>query len=276
MFLTLFKWLFMYNHFPGPNLHNITVVINTWHRPLRLKTSIEHYSDCTSVIDVRIVWSEPTPVPVDTFIHDTPIKYHRYRTSSINNRFRPIPNIKTHAIFSVDDDVLVSCASLQRAVETWSTSPDTIVGFVARTTSETLEYQHFWWTWWTGRYNIILTKAAVFHKNYLEYYTDYAPKRAYRWIDEHSNCEDILMSFMIANKTRMSPIWVSGHYYDSGAFEGLSMKLNHKSVRTECVQNFTKDFGYNPLVYSYQKVYPVRTLWPFGLASTWLEWFSPI
>ncbi len=270
--ITWFSWF----SFSYPNVHNVTVVINTWHRPLRLKTSIEHYSKCTSVNDVRIVWSESTPKPADTFIHNTSIKYRQYFTNSINNRFQTIPDINTPAIFSVDDDVLVGCTSLQRAIETWSTSTETIVGFVARTTSEAHEYQYFWRTWWTGRYNMILTKAAVFHKKYLEYYTEHAPKRAYKWIDKHNNCEDILMSFMIANKTRMAPIWISGHYYDSGAFEGLSMKPKHKNIRTECVQNFTKDFGYNPLVYSYQKVYPVRTLWPFGLASTWLEWFSPI
>ena len=176
MLFYLFTTWFSFLH---PNIHNVTVVINTWHRPLRLKTSIEHYSTCTSVNDVRIVWT--------------------------------LPDINTPAIFSVDDDVLVGCTSLQRAIETWSTSTETIVGFVARTTSETHGYQHFWWTWWTGRYNIILTKAAVFHKKYLEYYTEHAPKRAYTWIDKHNNCEDILMSFMIANKTRMAPIWISGH-----------------------------------------------------------------
>lgn len=49
-----------------------------------------------------------------------------------NSRFRPIEDLKTDAIFSVDDDVIVPCSTLDYAFSVWLTTPSTMVGFVPR------------------------------------------------------------------------------------------------------------------------------------------------
>lgn len=35
------------------------------------------------------------------------------------------------------------------------------------------------------------------------------------WVDEHMNCEDIAMNFLIANVTGKAPIKVSKHFFYS-------------------------------------------------------------
>lgn len=51
---------------------------------------------------------------------------------SLNNRFKPLPDVRTDAIFSVDDDLLVPCETLEFAFELWTSAPDQLVGFVPR------------------------------------------------------------------------------------------------------------------------------------------------
>lgn len=45
------------------------------------------------------------------------VVYHGMPTSSFNNRFLPIPGVKTDAILSIDDDILTSCDNIQDAFE---------------------------------------------------------------------------------------------------------------------------------------------------------------
>ena len=103
-----------------------TIVLNTFKRPERLRIAIEHYSKCGSTVGaIRIPWSEVgVPIPsVEThrelFEKCVDVRFEGpHNTTSINNRFLPIPDvIENSAIFSVDDDVLVSCDSLLFAFE---------------------------------------------------------------------------------------------------------------------------------------------------------------
>ena len=52
------------------------------------------------------------------------------------------------------------------------------------------EYHSWWYVWWTGRYSIVLTKAAVFHKGYLRlYHGPSMPSAVRQYVDDHMNCE---------------------------------------------------------------------------------------
>lgn len=89
-----------------------------------------------------MVWSENDP-PSDSLkdhlkrivikaAHKPSFKFDLNEEDNLNNRFKPIKNLRTDAIFSVDDDVLVPCDVLDFAFTVWQTAPSTMVGFVPR------------------------------------------------------------------------------------------------------------------------------------------------
>jgi len=51
-------------------------------------------------------------------------------------RFEPLPFIKTEAILSLDDDVVLTTDEIDFAFHVWQSFPDRIVGFPARS--------HYW------------------------------------------------------------------------------------------------------------------------------------
>jgi glucuronyl/N-acetylglucosaminyl transferase EXT2 len=59
---------------------------------------------------------------------------------------------------------------------------------------------------------MVLTGAAFYHKYWHHLFTE-APspeaKEIKRWVDEHMNCEDLAMNFLISNMTGKAPIKVS-------------------------------------------------------------------
>lgn len=122
-----------------------TILINTWKRSDLLKQSIVHYTSCSSVDSIRIVWSEPDP-PSDSlrgFLRkvvqsnskdgkEIDLKFEFNKEDSLNNRFKEIKDLMTEAIFSIDDDVVFPCSSVEFAFSVWRSAPDTMVGFVPR------------------------------------------------------------------------------------------------------------------------------------------------
>jgi len=119
--------------------------MNTWKRYDLLKQSIKHYSSCPRLESVHIVWSEPNP-PSDIllkFLHhvvkskpkdgrQVKLRFDINKEDSLNNRFKEIKDLETDAVFSIDDDVIFPCSSVEFAFDVWQSAPDTMVGFVPR------------------------------------------------------------------------------------------------------------------------------------------------
>lgn len=55
---------------------------------------------------------------------------------------------------------------------------------------------------------MVLTGAAFYHKYWNYVYTTQMPSEIKDWVDEHMNCEDIAMNFLVANITNKPPIKV--------------------------------------------------------------------
>ncbi|KAI3799990.1 hypothetical protein L1987_35296 [Smallanthus sonchifolius] len=122
-----------------------TLLINTWKRYDLLKQSISHYTSCPGLDSIHIVWSEPDP-PSDSLVKflnqvvNSNAKNGRYieltfdinKEDSLNNRFKEIKNPITDAVFSIDDDIIFHCSSVEFAFSVWRSAPDTMVGFVPR------------------------------------------------------------------------------------------------------------------------------------------------
>lgn len=49
--------------------------------------------------------------------------------------------------------------------------------------------------------SMVLTGAAFYHKYYHYLFTSQMPGDVKAWIDNHMNCEDIAMNFLITNTT---------------------------------------------------------------------------
>ncbi|KAL3693498.1 hypothetical protein R1sor_007149 [Riccia sorocarpa] len=136
-----------------------------------------------------------------------------------------------------------------------------MVGFVPRMhwpkktkhAREQYTYGGWWSVWWTGTYSMILTKAAFIHKDYLDLYTSRMPSPILSYVKEERNCEDIAMSFLVANYTDAPPIWVKGDIHEIGS-TGISSLAGHSKRRTACVNYFVDVFGRMPLVSTRVKI----------------------
>ena len=128
---------------------HFTILINTWRRPDLLKKAVQHYSLCPNVDTIRIVWSESTEPPSEPLLtylqssvraashklksrHTIKLKIDMHNEDNLNTRFKPLEDLATNAIFSVDDDVVVDCDTLAFAFNVWCSAQESMVGFVPR------------------------------------------------------------------------------------------------------------------------------------------------
>ncbi|CAM9105372.1 unnamed protein product [Choristocarpus tenellus] len=247
-----------------------TVRMNTWRRNDLLQKSATHFASCPFVHKVQIVWSdqENSPPRMDFFDAGvrSKIEFEIHDTSSLSHRFHAIEPIETDGVFSVDDDVIVPCGDLWFAFETWVSSSATMVGFHPRLVtydkhSTAYSYKPSRFVFWTGIYNSVLTKCSFLHKDHLAAYSDMVTQPVLDYIDEHRNCEDIAMSFVVAQKWKVPPIWVSGKVVEIGS-KGISSFHDHFKARSKCVDFFEEAFGDMPLIRTNGKVVQVSSgLW---------------
>lgn len=276
-----------------------TVVVNTFRRPERLVKSIRHYGQCPGVDAIRIVWSESPDPPrhLADLSPTVPVRFDVHTRNSINNRFLPLEDLATDAVFNVDDDILVDCASLQFGFDAWRLSPHTLVGYNARIHSRGSDsigegeggagqggtcgygYKQWWHVWWRGEYSIVLTKAAFCHRKYFDMYTNDLPKDVWNYVHEGRNCEDIAMQFLVSNASGLPPIWVKGSYSDSGVIDfkgGVSTGKNHYRKRSDCLTRFAEAFGGLPLVTTKVTVSPFSQWSPYHGPPAFWEWLHPV
>lgn len=257
------------------------VLINTWKRDSLLKQSVAHYASCSCTDSIHIVWSERDSPSDDLYSYLSKIvlsqsqsankpnfRFELNEEDNLNNRFKPIKDLKNDAIFSVDDDVIVPCSTLNFAFTVWQSASDTMVGFVPRMHWLAEEkggmtyykYGGWWSVWWMGTYSIILSKAAFFHRKYLDLYTYKMASSIHNYVTRERNCEDIAMALLIANSSRAPPIWVKGKVYETGSY-GISSLKGHNLRRNECLNYFTSVYGKLPLLSTNMKVIDGQNDW---------------
>ncbi|KAF5204085.1 glycosyltransferase family 64 protein C4-like, partial [Thalictrum thalictroides] len=99
------------------------------------------------------------------------------------------------------------------------------------------KYGGWWSVWWMGSYSMVLSKAAFFHKKYLDIHTYEMPASIHDYVTRERNCEDIAMSLLVANATGNPPIWVKGKIYEIGS-TGISSLKGHSNRRNNCLNDF--------------------------------------
>jgi len=275
------------------------VVINTFKRPKQLKLAVRHYAQTcgkpAGVSQVFVIWCEEAdpPDPESFFDNDGNVRggsssqQDRDRRAtirmvrspnSLNSRFVPIPDLKSKAIFMVDDDVQVDCFGLHQGFLAWKSYPFSTVGYYPRLASSP---RSAWWSSATatgsGGYiehtwpivflrqqvNFILTKACFLHERYMALYSsdEHHPKEIRDYVDKYMNCEDVAMSLLVANFTRAergrpaTPVFVEGRVSDAGLFNGISTGSGFVERRAACLTDLTAIYekhGWEaPLNYTY-------------------------
>ncbi|XP_042509850.1 glycosylinositol phosphorylceramide mannosyl transferase 1-like [Macadamia integrifolia] len=265
----------------SPSRGGYTVLINTWKRNSLLKQAVGHYASCSGTDALRVIWSESDP-PSKSLkdylkhivqsksqtAHKPNFKFDLNEEDNLNNRFKPIKDLRTDAIFSVDDDVIIPCTTLDMAFTVWQSAPSTMVGFVPRMHWIDIKkdgvahykYGGWWSVWWMGTYSMVLSKAAFFHRKYLDLYTYTMPSSIRDYVTRERNCEDIAMSLLVANATGAPPVWVKGKIYEIGS-SGISSLKGHSNRRNTCLNDFVSLYGTMPLVSTNLKAVDARHEW---------------
>lgn len=102
-------------------------------------------------------------------------------------------------------------------------------------------------------YSIMLTKAAMMHKDYLGLYFKHTPQALLAFIDASRNCEDLAMAFLITQESQRAPVWISMPFYDTGA-GGISAGSSHFDIRRQCVKMLEEHYKVVTLPVGYQKI----------------------
>ncbi|XP_055842847.1 exostosin-2 [Episyrphus balteatus] len=233
-----------------------TAVILTYDRVESLFTLIQKLAIVPSLQKILVVWNNQKKLPPLPSMFPKilkPFKVIQTRANKLSNRFFPYDEIETEAILTIDDDIVMLTADeLDFGYEVWREFPDRIVGFPSRI--------HVWdnvtlrWRYeseWTNQISMVLTGAAFHHKYWSYMYTNAMPGDIKDWVDEHMNCEDIAMNFLVANITNKPPIKVTPRKKfkcpECTNTEMLSADLNHMMERSACIDRFAKIYGSMPL-----------------------------
>lgn len=171
---------------------------------------------------------------------------------SLNNRFNPVPELRTGAVLIADDDVWTPMEDIDLAFEAWQRQPDSLVGFAPRVECydpKTQAYKYCWaYKMTPPRYSIILTKLMFMDEHFLFLWRCGLPDHILKYVDDLINCEDIAMNFLMTGVTGQPPFHiVTDEVYDFGLDGGISSKSTHWQVRGECIQRITELFGRNTL-----------------------------
>lgn len=187
--------------------------VNTFKRPQNLELFLQHYTSCSTVYAIQIIWSEPDNPPKPLSSYRIPVEYEIHSSTSLTNRFLNTSYIPSEAILSLDDDVIIPCHSIHFAFQVWQANSNTLVGISPRlhgTDPISGDSRYYRWqhTWWNGFYSIVLTKACFLHSKYLVAYANLIPSSMNTFIDMQRNGEDLAMAFIVAMVSGAPPVWV--------------------------------------------------------------------
>ncbi|CAH8525655.1 unnamed protein product [Schistosoma rodhaini] len=211
---------------------------------------------------IVVVWTNKIyPVPDSTLWPSliVPLSIVRSAYGSVNGRFFPYRQIRTEAIFSIEEDTcLPSVESVERAFELWCQNPERLVS---------LSDQSIWNLFDNNQSFSASFSSVFFHKHYLHLYTDLLASPIKAFIDELDTCEDIFFYwFIIQTSDGQSVLSSSGsnrsptnnnHNYSSNLYH-LSSECNitpkHCSFHVSRLKSFLQQFdrtNYYPMKISH-------------------------
>ncbi|EGP92052.1 uncharacterized protein MYCGRDRAFT_107566 [Zymoseptoria tritici IPO323] len=238
-----------------------TLIAPSWKRLDTLPDWIKHYAsgDIPSLRRMIIIWPKvqgdaPTSLldNVTQSNYPIPVIIDQREVNTLNGRFLKIDAIKTNSVLAMDDDMLYDPKDVEFGYQVWREfgQRERMSGFIARATNKDNTAYNIGGL---KSYSMILTKSAWFHTDWMHAYwsQDERMTRLRKYVDDHMNCEDILMAFIHAHHTRKSPLYVKPYkMVDTGMKDGISAAGDHLKHRAACVSKFAEEFGQDTLVSS--------------------------
>ncbi|KAG8362652.1 hypothetical protein BUALT_BualtUnG0054200 [Buddleja alternifolia] len=233
-------------HYSQFTLLTMTYDARLWN----LKMYVKHYSRCSSVREIVVVWNKGIPPETSEFDSAVPVRIRVEKENSLNNRFKMDRSIKTRAVLELDDDIMMTCDDVERGFRVWRENPDRIVGFYPRLVNGSpLRYRGEKHARKYNGYNMILTGAAFIdgQKAFERYWSNEA-EVGRALVDSNFNCEDVLLNYLYANSSSSSvveyvrPAWA----VDTSKFSGVAISRNtqaHYGVRSNCLMKFADIYG---------------------------------
>ncbi|KAE9612168.1 putative hexosyltransferase [Lupinus albus] len=216
-----------------------------------LKMYVKHYSRCSSVKEIVVVWNKGVPPKLSDLDSAVPVRIRVEEKNSLNNRFKDDSLIKTRAVLELDDDIMMTCDDIERSFYVWRQHPDRIVGFYPRLINgNPLKYRGEKYARKHNGYNMILTGAAFIDSQlaFKRYWSEEA-KQGREMVDKYFNCEDVLLNYLYANASStlrtvdyVRPAWV----IDTSKFSRAAISQNtqvHYRLRSHCLKKFSEMYG---------------------------------
>ncbi|XP_027111415.2 glycosyltransferase family protein 64 protein C5 [Coffea eugenioides] len=234
------------DHYSQFTLLTMTYDARLWN----LKMYIKHYSRCSSVREIVVVWNKGKRPELSEFDSAVPVRIREEEENSLNNRFKMDPKIKTRAVLELDDDIMMTCDDIERGFKVWREHPDRIVGFYPRLVNGSpLKYRAEKHARRHNGYNMILTGAAFMDgRMAFERYWSKEAMAGRQVVQKYFNCEDVLLNYLYANASSsqtveyVRPAWA----IDTSKFSGVAISRNtnaHYHVRSNCLRIFAKMYG---------------------------------
>ncbi|CAL0321238.1 unnamed protein product [Lupinus luteus] len=216
-----------------------------------LKMYVKHYSRCSSVREIVVVWNKGVPPNLSDLDSAVPVRIRVEEKNTLNNRFKADPLIKTRAVLELDDDIMMTCDDVERGFNVWRQHPDRIVGFYPRLIDGSpLKYRGEKYARKHNGYNMILTGAAFIDSQlaFGRYWSEEG-KQGREMVDKYFNCEDVLLNYLYANSSSslrtveyVRPAWA----IDTSKFSGVAISGNtqvHYRLRSSCLMKFSEMYG---------------------------------
>ena len=239
---------------------NYTIVLLSYTpRLAMLRGAVRHYSRCPSAANVVVVWNSGPPPDLALLPSAVPIRVRVEETNSLNNRFRPDPEITTRAVLSIDDDIRIPCKDIEEAFAAWRLAPEVMHGFFPRLIDgdQDLVFRGEKYVLEKGQYNAVLTGAAFLdHSSAFSAYWADAVAPARKAVDDVFNGEDMLMNFVVSNASGASSEKQAVQFirpsrrFDISKFSRVGISHNMVTFEAAAIDYFKvflEVFGKNPL-----------------------------
>ncbi|KAM5360431.1 hypothetical protein ACJZ2D_013758 [Fusarium nematophilum] len=238
-----------------------TIVMQTYRRPKELGDTLQALlkEDIPSLLEVVIVWNDLETEPPEDYVskHGRHVRYRKSKRNSLNEKLWPDPDYKTQALLLSDDDVYYHPKDLEFVFQSWRKfGRNRLTGALARCSPvDTFGYHKY--TFCSSRpgedeYSMVLTNLAFSHISFLDYYSsnDTVMNQIRDYVDEGFNCEDIAFNYVHSLLSGEGPLMINGHdkYVNFVPAQGISRKKGHLQARSDCLNDFSKMFGCNPLI----------------------------
>lgn len=257
-----------------------SIIISTYNRYETFRYLLDHYGteDMPRLDAIFINWAlgavePPESLSLNLTSYRVPVYLRQATEHSLGERFKPFSQMRTDAALWLDDDMRLGGSTVEFMFSAWKSvgqRDHRIVGRVGRLSTRNQEGLLTYSPGAPQKYNLMLTGIAFMDRTMASWYweDDPALNEGRRLVDEGTNCEDLLMNFIVARKTGLAPFLahVPGDVRHIMVSSGISSDPGHVNRRSLCLQKFESLFG-NVLVENDVAMIQASSVGDFGQDS---------